>query len=143
MKRLHLVPVLFVLSCVALLGTAARARCDEVIVFRGDTYAAIAYSPATGNYGYAYNHGSRSSAEAAALRNCNGDDARIVTWVHNGFCALALGDDRSKWGVGWSFGDGATNTYARRRALQECAKQTTNSRILICVCSTNVRPEIP
>ena len=143
MKRLHLVPVLFVLSCVALLGTALKAHSDEVIVFNGDTYAAIAYSPATGNYGYAYNHGSRFAAESAALRNCKGDDGRIVTWVHNGFCALALGDDKSTWGVGWSYGDGATNTYAKRRAVQECGKRTTNPRIVICVCSTNVTPEVP
>src|SRR4051812_22619925 len=118
MKSLRML-VLFVLGGFACLTPTPTTRADEVIVFNGSTYAAIAYSPATGNHGYAYNHGSRAAAEAAALRYCKGDDARIVTWVNNGFCALAVGDDQSAWGVGWSFGDGATNTYAKNRALLE------------------------
>ena len=129
------------LALAGMLSLAGEWRSD-VIYFDGDTYAAIAYSPATGRYGYAYNHGSRRSAENAALRHCKADDARIVTWVHNGFCALAIGDDRSRWGTGWSYGDGATNTSAKRRALDECGRRTTGPRIVVCVCSTNVRPEV-
>src|SRR5205823_212946 len=101
MKSLRML-VLFVLGGFACV--AAPAQADEVIVFNGNTYAAIAYSPAMGNYGYGYNYGSRTAAEAAAIRNCKADDARIVTWVNNGFCALALGEDKTAWGVGWSFG---------------------------------------
>ena len=55
---------------------------------------------------------SRSSAERAALKKCDADDARIVCWVNNGFCALAVSEDGSGWGTGWSYGDGATNRYA-------------------------------
>ncbi len=142
MKPLRVVLAVVALSCVGFLATPQTVRSADVIVFNGDTYAAIAYSPATGNYGYGYNFGSRASAEAAALRNCKADDARVVTWVNNGFCALSLGDDKTKWGVGFSYGDGATNTFAKRRALQECANRTTNSRLVICVCSVNVAPEV-
>jgi hypothetical protein len=142
MKRFSKVFGLLILATACVLGAATAARSADVIVFHGDTYAAIAYSPATGKMGYAYNYGSRWSAEAAALKNCKADDARIVTWVNNGFCALALGDDDSCWGVGWSYGDGATNTYARNRALQECGKRTTKPRIVLCICSANVAPEV-
>lgn len=133
--------VLFALMAAAFLGLG-RTRADDVI-FDGDTYAAIAYSPATGKYGYAYNFGSRASAEEAAVRNCKADDARIVTWVNNGWCALALGDDRSSWGTGWSFGDGATNTFAKQQPLGECRKRTTGCRVVLCICSLNLAPEFP
>jgi hypothetical protein len=115
--------------------SAVQVQAQQVIVYDGDTYAAIAYSPTTGKYGYAYNHGSRWAAQTAALRSCKADDARIVTWVHNGFCALALGDDVSAWGIGYSYGDGATNTYAKQRALHECSKRTNGAGIVVCICS--------
>src|SRR5579862_6346578 len=118
MKLLRPLVLLVALGSVGLLGSTSQAKAD-VIVFDGDTYAAIAYSPSTGSYGYAYNYGSRGSAETAALRNCKAPDARIVTWVNNGFCALALGDDVGSYGIGYSWGNGATNTYAKQRALQE------------------------
>jgi hypothetical protein len=124
-----------------LLIPASEARSDTVIIFDGDTYAAIAYSPATGKIGCAYNYGSRFSAEQAALGRCPAADARIVGWVHNGFCALAVGADKSCWGVGYSYGDGATNRYAKQRALYECSQRSSGGRVLVCVCSENVAPE--
>jgi hypothetical protein len=128
-----------VVCCV--ISLAPQARADEVIVFDGDTYAAIAYSQNTGSVGYAYNCGSRGEAERMALRNCKGSDARIVTWVNNGFCALAVGQDGA-WGIGYSWGDGASNTEARARALAECRKRTTGARIRVCICSEDVEPEV-
>jgi hypothetical protein len=141
MKALRVL-VLFVLGGFASLSPTPTARADEVIVFNGDTYAAIAYSKSTGNYGYAYNHGSRAAAEASALKYCKADDAFIVCWVNNGFCALALGDDREAYGYGYSFGDGATNTSAKNRALLEARRRTTNAHLVLCVCSENVKPEV-
>lgn len=141
MKRVFAIFGMLVLTTAAFLAFPAPGRSD-VIVNNGDTYAAIAYSPSTGTHGYSYNYGSRSSAESAALRNCKAADARIVTWVHNGFCALAVGDDKSCWGTGWSYGDGATNIYARNRALENCRNRTTGARIVLCICSANVAPEV-
>jgi serine/threonine-protein kinase len=141
MKALRVL-VLFVLGGFATLSPIPTARADEVITFSGDTYAAIAYSKSTGSYGYAYNHGSRASAEAAAIKYCKADDASVVVWVHNGFCALAIGDDKEAYGYGFSYGNGATNTDAKNRALLEARKRTTNARIVLCVCSENVKPEV-
>jgi hypothetical protein len=142
-KSLRFAAVLSALTLVAFLSLASTARSDEVIVFDHDTYAAIAYSPSTGSYGYAYNCDSRGEAERLALKHCKARDARIATWVHNGFCALAVGDDQSCWGSGWSYGDGATNREAKRYALDECRKRTTGAHIILCVCSADVEPEKP
>jgi hypothetical protein len=143
MKLMRTLTAVVMLTGLGLLSLPAPAAATDVVVFDGDTYAAIAYSPSTGKWGYSYNYGSRWSAERAALSRCEGKDARIVAWVNNGFCALSLGDDKSAWGVGYSYGDGATNTFAKRRALAECGNRTTNARIVLCICSTDqVRPEV-
>jgi len=141
MKSLRNLFLLVAVSA-ASLSAVPRAHAGDVIVSNGDTYAAIAYSPKTGNYGYAYACGSRWQAERLALKKCEADDAKIVCWVNNGFCALALGDDKSCWGVGWEYGDGATNIDAKRSALEECSKRTTNARIVLCVCSEDVAPYV-
>jgi len=129
-------------SMICVLGAASVARSD-VATYYGSSYAAIAYSPATGKFGYSYNYGSRSSAERAALANCPQADARIVTWVHNGFCALALGKDQSCWGIGFSWGNGASNTEARNYALEDCSDRTSDARVVLCVCSSGAfAPEV-
>ncbi len=76
----------------ALLATAQVARAD---------FAAIAYSPATGSFGFWHGAGSRADAENGALDSCNGEDRRVVVWVENGWAALATNNDGG-WGYGWS-----------------------------------------
>ena len=107
MTRLRFLAAMVALAGLGLLGLPGEARSD-IIVDDDYMYAAIAYSPATGKYGYSWNCDTRGEAEQRALNACKADDARIVCWVNNGFCALALGDDKSRWGVGWSWGDGAS-----------------------------------
>jgi hypothetical protein len=99
------------------------------------SYAAIAYSPSTGNYGYVYDYRSRKSAEAAALEKCNAPDAQIVCWINRGFCSLALGDDKSCWGVGWEYGGGAESRKAVDRALENCRKRTTGVYTAVTISS--------
>ncbi len=113
----------------------------NIIFFRGDTYAAIAYSPKTGKYGYAYGQSTRDMAEGIAKRRCKAADAKVVTWVHNGWCALAIGENGT-YGVGWSYGNGATNRDAKLNALDECQKRSKKARLLLCVCSIDRQPEI-
>jgi Domain of unknown function (DUF4189) len=119
----------FVLAVVCASATAilltvpASARAD-------DTYAAIAYSPKTGAYGYGFEFDTRGKAEKKALAECKGDDAELVAWVKNGWCVLAVGDD-AKYG----YGTNADLDVARKTALEECTKITKNSHILICVSS--------
>lgn len=129
--------------CLAALIVPARRASADSFTIQGDTYAAIAYSPATGKYACSYSYGSRWSAEKAALKQLNQTDGEIVTWVNNGFCALAIGDDLGAYGTGWSWGDGASNSEAKQRALSQAAKRTSGGRIVICVCSMDViEPEI-
>jgi hypothetical protein len=109
-------------------GFKNTATGRELSIAEGSV-AAIAYSPTTGKYGLAYNCQNRKSAEKEALSDCGAEDAQIVTWVEKGFCALALGADKSCWGVGWSFGSGSSTDAARQRALDDCRKRTTRVHI--------------
>lgn len=118
-----------VFACLAVLTSAVWA-----IDVSDDSYAAIAFAPSTGNYRYAYNYGSRYSAEQAALRGMTEKDAKIVCWVNRGFCALAIGDDGS-YGTGWEYGDDATNTDAMDTALRNCREHAKTARIAVCLVS--------
>lgn len=105
------------------------------------TYAAVAFSSSTGSYGYAWNYGTRGEAEQAALARCTAGDARIVGWVQGGWLALAIGE-KNIYGVGWEYGDGATNTVAEQRAIDECHARGDNVRTLICLCSGEIDPVV-
>jgi len=117
------------------LGGSHAARATDYIDIDEDSYAAIAYSPSSGEFHFAYNYGSRSAAEKAALARCKESDAKIVCWVNNGFCALALGDEVGKYGTGYRWGDGASTRGAAERALAECSKRTTGARIVLLLSS--------
>ncbi len=106
-------------SLVTLAPTEARAD--------GNWYSAIAYSPSTGAYGYSYNCRSLAEAKQLALSYCDYEDARIVVWVRNGWCALAVGDDGA-YGYAWA----STQYEARRLALAYC-QQYSNGRCRIKV----------
>jgi hypothetical protein len=126
-------PLIALLAAASLFAAVARA--DSTIDINSDSFAAIAYSPATGKYGYGYNYRNRSAAEKAALDNCGTEDARIACWVNRGFCALALGDDKTCWGVGWQYGGGSSNNDAKKSALENCGKRTTGAHIAVCLSS--------
>jgi hypothetical protein len=87
-----------------------------------DKYAAIAYSQSTGSIGYSYNCGSLAEAKQLALQNCDGEDADVVSWARNAYCALALGADDGAYGQSW----GRTRAEAERLALQACAQYAAN-----------------
>jgi hypothetical protein len=112
----------------------ASVRGDQIEIDT-DSFAAIAYSPSTGEFGYAHSYEDRESAEKAALDACSPKDARIVCWINNGFCALALGDDKSAWGVGYEYAGGASNTDAMATAVAECKKRTTGAHVALCLSS--------
>jgi serine/threonine-protein kinase len=95
-----------------------------------DKYAAIAYSPSTGAFGYSYNFATRTSAEKVALAECKGDDAQVLVWARNGWCCLAVGDDNA---YGYSWAD--NEDYAKKLALSECKKQADNCKIVVAVSS--------
>ncbi len=102
------------LLAVALLFTSAAAA--------RAAHAAIAYSQSTGSIGYSYNCSSRAQAESLAMDHCSGDDAQVVVWVENGYCALAVGDEAGAYGAAW----GHTKAEAELLAVQACSRYTTN-----------------
>jgi hypothetical protein len=122
---------LFTLALLAALTVALVATPAPAAAASADRYAAIAFSNSTGAYGYSYNCSSRGEAELLALSYCNASDARIVVWVRNGYCALALGNDVGAAGWAWA----STASEARALALNEARKYTTGVYIAVTVFS--------
>jgi hypothetical protein len=113
--------ILIAATTAAMLATASIASA---------AHAAIAYSQSTGSFGYSWGYAYQDGAELAALDRCDGEDAEVVGWVRNGWCALAVGDGNG-YGCAW----GLTEAEAQENALIECSKNTTNCRIAACVYS--------
>jgi hypothetical protein len=90
------------------LAAPASARAD-------DTYAAIAYSESSGRYGYSYGYSTRAAAEDRAVTECNTDDAKVVIWCRNAYCALAVSDEGA-YGYAWA----TTERQAKSIASQKC-----------------------
>lgn len=117
------------------LATIFLAASTQAIDVSSDSYAAIAYSPSTGKIGYAYDRRSRAAAEDGALKDCGAEDATIACWVNRGFCALALGNDKSCWGSGWKYGDGAKSEAAKQQAVDDCRNRTTGAHAVVVLSS--------
>ena len=115
--------------------TGLFATFAQAIDVSSNSYAAIAYSPSTGKFAYAYDLRSRSAAEKAALEKCGAPDATIACWINRGFAALALGSDKSCWGSGWKYGDAANTSDAKNMALEDCRKRTSGVYIAVCLSS--------
>ncbi len=94
------------------------------------TFAAIAYSQSTGKAGIAWSSPYRASAEQQALAACPAPDAKVVIWVQDGWCALAVGD-RNGYATAW----GPSSEQVQRAALSDCGKVTANSKITVLLHS--------
>lgn len=113
----------------AALALLPPLREHPAVADENSTYwGAIAYSQSTGAWGYSRRWLSEVNARRVALKNCEAEDARIVLVVGNYWCALALGDDVSAYGTGYA----KTAEQARRFALEECRKRTTNCKVVVC-----------
>jgi hypothetical protein len=113
--------ILIATTAAAMLATASTASA---------AHAAIAYSRSTGSIGWSWGYACRAHAEEAALDRCDGEDAEVVVWTCNGWCALAVGDDNI---YAWAWA--TTKAEAETRALIECSRNTSNCRIAVCVYS--------
>ena len=111
------------------------ARANKVITIDRNSYAAIAYSRSTGQYGYGYNYRSRRAAEKAALAKCNAPDAFIANWVNWGFAALALGNDKSVCGIGYVYGPSCKVSDAIDAAKKNCSEGTTGVYVVVVLSS--------
>ena len=133
---LALVRTVFItLAALGLFAAPVQAQENRTITISSDSFAAIAYSPATGKYGFVYDERSRSAAEKGAIEKCGAEDARIAAWVNRGFCALALGSDKSCWGIGYSYGNGASTDKAKNYALADCRERTSGAHIAVVLSS--------
>ena len=98
-------------------------------VHAADSYAAIAYSPSSGQWGYGNGYPSQAAAIARARAECGRGDAR-ASWCKNAWIALAI-SDRSPGGYGMAWA--TTAAGARSRALAECRKHNPDARVITCV----------
>jgi hypothetical protein len=88
-----------------------------------DFWAAIAISPSTGKYASSCEYRPFDLAERAAREKCNAPDARAVVLCGNGWCALALGDEKPGKDFGWGVGWAAEREKAERFALESARER--------------------
>lgn len=107
-----------------------------------DTFGAIAYSPKTGKYGYAWNQTTRRAAERVAVAECKEDDAKLLTWVQFGWAVLVIAEDKA-YGFDEVHGPGATDADAEEKAMKELRKRTdAKVKTIVIVCSGDVKPKV-
>lgn len=97
----------------------------------GDAYFAIAFSKSTGRYGVAIAKASKSEAEAECVSRCDAPDAKVVAASKNRCIALALGKNKSVYGVG----EAETEKEAKEKALEDCRKKTTDCMVVVSLNS--------
>jgi serine/threonine-protein kinase len=113
--------ILFLIVALALgLGPSLQAA---------NSYAAVAYSPSTGQWGYGNGYPSQAAAIARARSECGRGDARTF-WCKNAWIALAISDS-SPGGFGWAWAPTAAS--ARRKALAQCRARNPDARVVVCV----------
>ena len=94
-----------------------------------ELFAAIAFSPATGKSGTAWNYETQSLAETEAFAQCGVDDCGTVLWF-NQCGAIAVGDGYG-YGTGYDLSlDAATTT-----ALQYCDQYAANCQVTAAFCN--------
>jgi hypothetical protein len=94
-----------------------------------DRYAAVAFSPITGRYGYGNGYATKGEAISRALRECGRSDA-ATAWCRNEWIALAVSNQSTGgYGVAWA----PTPAGARREALAQCRARNPDAHIVFCV----------
>lgn len=120
-------PRLFLLlAIVCALGSAQP-------VLAADSYAAIAFSPSTGQWGYGNGYSTRAAALQRARNECGASDARTF-WTKNAWIALAV-SDQDPGGYGWAWA--STAAQARAKARNECLKRNPDARVVVTVSAYN------
>ncbi|MFN2622361.1 MAG: DUF4189 domain-containing protein [Chthoniobacterales bacterium] len=114
--------LLFLFALVLGFGPALHAQ-------DGDKFAAIAYSPKTGKWGYGCNYSTKAEAIARAKSECGSKDAR-TNWCKNAWISLALSDNSpGGWGSAW----GSTREEAQAASRKECLARNPDARIVVTV----------
>jgi hypothetical protein len=100
-----------------------RYRRDASDRDKTDYWAAIAVSPSTHKYAASCEDSSFDLAERAAREKCNAPDARATIVCGNGWCALALDEQKTGKDFGWGVGWGADQQSAEKFALEAAIQQ--------------------
>lgn len=120
----NLTRAVLVILFALVLGIGPSLRAES-----GDLYAAVAYSPKTGKWGYGCNYPTKEEAIARAKSECGAKDAR-TNWCKNAWIALAISDDsKGGWGSAW----GETRAQAEAAARKECLARNPDARVVATV----------
>lgn len=99
------------------------------------TFGAIAYSPSTGRYGFAYKAMNQGVAVQSAINFCGANDCTGVVWVQGGCAAIAKGESGiENSAVAWGYD--ANRYRARNYATNACRNAGhSNCKVLAWTCS--------
>ena len=94
-------------------------------------YGAIAYSPATGQWGWSRGYRTRAQAYTRAMNECRarGRGCQVVVQVQHACASLATGP--RGWGAGWGY----TLARANAEALGACRRHSRNCSVRVNFCS--------
>ena len=92
-------------------------------------FGAIAFSPSTGQYGWAKNAADEGSASVQAVGGCGQDDCEMVVVFPN-CAALSVGD-----GFGMGFSKAESIATSEETALAQCDGFTTNCIVSASLCN--------
>jgi serine/threonine-protein kinase len=96
-----------------------------------DSYAAVAFSQATGASGYGYGFRTRAGAEERAMQEC-GPRCGVVMWIRNQCVAIAVGR-----GNGYGVYRSTSERAAAGGAMRECDSRTGDCQLRRVVCSAS------
>jgi serine/threonine-protein kinase len=96
---------------------------------QADLFAAIAFSPSSGQAGSAWNYDTATLAETEAYLQCGSEDCYTAV-IFNQCGAIAVGD-----GYGMGFGQDLSSATAQDLALGSCEQFTTNCQITAAFCN--------
>ena len=114
-----------VLLLTLLLALNGAARAGE------DRYAAIAFSPSSGNFGIARGFGSKEDAIEEAKLRCGRKDA-VVRWCRNAWLVLAR-SEKTRTGYGYGFAWSRDAREARTEARHQCLEHNDEAEIAVCI----------
>jgi len=102
---------------------------DEFLDLRADTYIAVYYSPATGNWGWGRAN-DLEIAKAIARGYCNENSCQYIFWTQNACAVLAIGTDL---GYGWAWN--SDRLSAVQNALQNCSNFAVSCKVVVNECT--------
>ncbi|WP_339367187.1 DUF4189 domain-containing protein, partial [Picosynechococcus sp. PCC 7002] len=100
----------------------------------GVFFGAIAFSEATGEYGYVIDVPTQAEAEQAAVEDCEffaaSGDCQALVWFRNACGAIAMGPEA--YGSGW----GADIESAEAAALDVCSDFGSGCEVVDSICTS-------